>query len=168
MKKHVLAALRELYDQWEELLGNMSAEQITTPLSPSTWSVKDEIAHLWAWQQRSITRVEAALYNREPVFPEWLPGIDPDSEGTDQINAWIYEAYHEHSWSKVHKNWKYGFIRFLESSEGIIERDMLDAGKYPWLKGYPLALILLASYDHHQEHLEKLLVSIREHGSKDF
>lgn len=159
MKQHILAALREVFNRWEELLASMNEENITTPLLPSHLSIKDEIAHLWAWQQRSIARLEAALLNREPVFPEWLAGLDPDSEGnTDQINAWIYASYHEQTWSMVHQNWREGFQQFLESAEGISERDLLDAGKYPWLNGYPLSLVLLASYDHHQEHLEKSLV----------
>jgi len=111
--------------------------------------------------------MEAALFNREPEFPRWLPGLGPDSEGnTHQTNAWIYETNREQSWSKVYQNWREGFLRFLESGEGISEKDLLDAGRYPWLKGYALAFILLASYDHHQEHLEKLLAWLREHGDK--
>ena len=90
MKRHILTALREEFNRWEELLAGMSDEQITTPHLPSNWSIKDEIAHLRAWQQRSIARLEAALLNREPEFPKWLPELDPDSEGnTDQTNAWI-------------------------------------------------------------------------------
>ena len=158
MQDHILAALREQFNRWEELLAAMSEEQITTPLPPSTWSVKDVIAHLRTWQQRSIARLEAALLDREPEFPTWLPDLDPDSEGsTDQTNAWIYETYRELPWSMVHQNWREGFLRFLELGEGISEKDLLDAGRYPWLEGYPLAFILVASYDHHQEHLDKLL-----------
>jgi hypothetical protein len=74
MKEHILAALREQFNRWEELLASMSEAQLTTPHLPSHWSTKDEIAHLWAWQQRSIARLEAALSNREPEFPKWLPG----------------------------------------------------------------------------------------------
>ncbi len=164
MKEHILTALREQFNRWEELLASMSDERITAPHLPSNWSIKDVIAHLRAWQQRSIARLEAALFNREPEFPKWLPELDPDSEGnTDQTNAWIYETYREQPWSKVHQNWREGFLRFLELGEGIPEKDLLDAGRYPWLEGHPLAFILLASYDHHQEHLEKLLAWLREH-----
>ena len=163
MKEHILAALREQVNRWEELLASLSEEQIATPLLPSHWSTKDGIAHLMAWQQRSIARIEAAQFNREPEFPKWLPEVDPDSESsTGQINAWIYETYREQPWSKVHQNWKEGFMRFLELAEPIPEKDLLDAGKYPWLKGLPLAFILLASYDHHQEHLEKLLAWLQQ------
>ena len=165
MKEHILTALREQFNRWEELLASMSDEQITAPYLSSNWSIKDVIAHLRAWQQRSIARLEAALFNREPEFPKWLAELDPDSEGnTDQTNAWIYETYREQPWSTVHPNWREGFQRFLELGEGISEKDLLDTGRYPWLKGYPLAYILLASYDHHQEHYEKLLAWLRERG----
>jgi hypothetical protein len=164
MKEHILTALREQFDRWEELLASLSVGQITVPLLPSRWSIKDVIAHLMAWQQRSIARMEAALFDREPEFPRWLPEVDPDSEDNpDQTNAWIYETYREQSWSKVHQNWRAGFLHFLESGEGISEKDLLDSGRYRWLNGYPLAWILLASYDHHQEHLEKLLAWLHEH-----
>jgi hypothetical protein len=169
MKQHILAALRELFNQWEELLAGMNEEQITTPLLPSPLSSKDVIAHLMAWQQRSIARLESALLNRDPEFPKWLSGVDPDAEGnTDQINAWLYESYRDQPWSQVHQNWREGFQRFLETAEGVSERDLLDAGRYPWLKGYPLSLFLLASYDHHQEHLENLLTWLREHGNTGY
>ena len=48
MKGHILTALREQFDRWEELRANMSEEQITAPYRPSNWSTKDEIAHLRA------------------------------------------------------------------------------------------------------------------------
>jgi hypothetical protein len=167
MQEHILAALREEFDRWEELLASMSDEQLAASLLPSSWSIKDVIAHLRAWQQRSIARVEAAQLNREPDFPEWPAELDPESEGhTDKINAWIYETHREQPWSSVHRNWREGFLRFLELGEAVSEKDLLDSGRYLWLGGYPLAFILLASYDHHQEHLEKLLAWIRQHGKK--
>ena len=167
MKDHILTALREQFHRWEELLAGMSDEQITAPRLPSHWSIKDVIAHLCAWQQRSIARLEAAQLDREPEFPQWLPELDPDSEGTtDQTNAWIYETYCEQPWSTTHQDWRAGFQRFLDLGAGISEKDLLDAGRYPWLDGHPLAFILLASYDHHQEHLEKSLAWLREHGNR--
>ena len=166
-KQQILTTLREEFSRWEELLASMSEEQITAPHLPSNLSIKDVIAHLRAWQQRSIARLEAAVLNREPEFPRWPAELDPDSEDDPvQINAWIYETYREQPWSSVHRDWREGFLRFLELGEGILEKDLLDAARYPWLEGHPLAFILLASYDHHQEHLEKLLAWLREHGNR--
>lgn len=166
MKEHILAALREQFDRWEELLANLSDEQILTPLLPSHWSTKDVIAHLMTWQQRSIARLEGALLNRVPEFPKWHSVPDPDSESnTEKVNTWIYETHHERTWSEVHQDWKDGFLRFLQSGEEISERDLLDPGRYQWLEGQPLAFILFASYDHHQEHLDKLLEWLKEQES---
>jgi len=165
MQNHILTALREQFDCWEELLAGLSDGQITATDLPSNWSIKDVMAHLWAWQQRSIARLNAALLNRDPDFPRWLPDIDPDAEAnTNQTNAWIYAAYRDQPWSKVHQDWREGFLRFLESGEGFTEKDLLDSGKYSWLGGYSLAFILIASYDHHQEHYEQLLAWLQEHG----
>jgi hypothetical protein len=157
MKSHILAALREEFDQWQDLIAALDEERLTTPLSSAGWSPKDIIMHLWAWQQRTIARCEAALFDREPVFPRWYTPTGPDPEGsTDQVNAWIYDTYHDQAWSEVHHNWQAGYQQFLEIAQRISERDMLDSDRYSWLKGYPIAIYLISSYDHHQEHFEKL------------
>ena len=164
MKEHILSALKEQYDRWESLLAGLSEEQITTPHLPSIWSTKDVIAHLRAWQQRSIARVEAASLDRAPGYPLWLPELDPDSEGnTDQINDWIFETHREQPWSKVHLDWKEGFLRYLQLAQLIPEKDLLDTSRYPWMDGRPLAFSLLSSYDHHQELLKKAQAWLQEH-----
>jgi hypothetical protein len=62
-KRDILQMLREEFDRWEELLADMSEEQIIDPQLPSRLSVKDVIAHLWSWHQISIARMEAGLNN---------------------------------------------------------------------------------------------------------
>jgi hypothetical protein len=162
MKEHILAALREQLDRWEELLAGLSDEQITAPRFDYNWSIKDIVTHLWAWQQISVARMESAVLNREPEFPKWVAALGRDwEENADQTNACVYETYHETPWSEVYQNWREGFLRLLEVGEPISEKDLLDGDRYSWLKGYSLAFILVASYDHHQEHLEKLTHSIR-------
>lgn len=157
LKEHLLAGLREELEEWETLLGGLSEEQICAPDLPNGWSIKDNIAHLWAWQQRTLARAESARLNREPVFPRWPENLDLEAEdATDRINAWIYETCREQSWAEVHQNWKAVFQGVLESASGVAERDMLETERYPWLKPYSLANYLIATYDHHQEHIEVL------------
>ena len=166
-KEQLLTALRDEFDRWEELLAGLLEEQITAPQLPDHWSIKDVIAHLWAWQQISVARMEAAGLNREPEFPKWVAELDEDWEETaNQTNARIYETCHEKRWSEVYQNWRAGFLRLIESGKPILEKDLLDGDRYPWLKGYSLAFILVASYDHHQEHLEKLQAWLREHENR--
>lgn len=165
MKEHILAALKEQFDAWEELLASLSEEQLTAPLFDQDWSIKDMVAHLWAWQHISVARLEAGTLEREPEFPEWIVSIENWEENADQVNAVTFERTHAKPWSEVHQNWKNGFLHFLELGRQIPERDLLDGDRYPWLKGYSLAFILVASYDHHQEHIEKLIALPRESWS---
>lgn len=161
MKTHILAALCEEFNQWEEVLAGMNEAQLAAKPQSDELSIKDEIAHLWAWQQRSIARMEAGLNNEEPKMPQWLPNVALESENnTDQINALIYETYRDRAWSEVYQLWRTGFLRFLDVGEQIPEPALLDSSRYAWLSGHALANVLIGSYDHHQEHLEKLLTRI--------
>jgi hypothetical protein len=167
MKEHILTALREQFHRWEDLLANLSEEQIMAPHFDLNWSIKDVMAHLWAWQQISIARMEAGAQDREPEFPKWIVDtVENWEENADQVNAVIFEQQHGKPWSEIQENWRNGFLRFLELGNKISERDLLDGNRYTWLKGYNLAAILIASYDHHQEHLEKLLAWLREHKNE--
>ena len=81
--------------------------------------------------------------------------LEIDTEdNVDGINGWFYETYRDQPWSSIHRDWRDGFLRFLELGAAITERDLLDSSRYPWLHDYPLALVLVASYEHHQEHLD--------------
>ncbi len=157
MKSHILAALREQLEAWEATLARLGEAAIVARAGPSDWSIKDELAHLWAWQQRTLARVEAARLDREPEFPAWpFDPNDESEEGTQRINTWIYQTNSNLPWSSVHQNWRDCFLRVLDAAERISERDLLDSGRYAWLNGHAIAVFLLGTYDHHQEHFEKL------------
>lgn len=157
MKGHILAALQEQFDRWEGLLASLTEEQITTPHFEFDWSIKDVMSHLWGWQQISIARMQGGVLEREPVFPEWITELGEDwEEEADQTNAFFFEMNHKRPWSEVYENWRQGFLHLLDLGSQISERDLLDGDLYAWLKGYTLAAVLIASYDHHEEHFYKL------------
>ena len=164
MKEHILAAMREQFEHWQELLAGLSEEQITAPRFDFDWSIQDVVAHLWAWQQISVARMESGVRDREPEFPWWVAEIGENwEENADRVNALTFENNHEKPWPEVYQNWKRGFSRFLDLANKISERDLLDSDRYGWLRGHSLAFILVASYDHHQEHLEKLYDWLGKH-----
>jgi hypothetical protein len=156
-KQQILTMLREEFNRWEVLLASLSEEQITAPQLPDDWSIKDVIAHLRAWQQRSIARLEAALRGGAPEYPAWPEQFDPEMEGQPHdLNAWLYAKDRDQPWPSAHRNWREGFLRFLELGEAIPEQDLLETGKYTWLEGYALFAVLQGSYEHHREHAEYL------------
>jgi hypothetical protein len=156
-KHSLLIALREEFNRWETLLASLSEAQITAPQLSDSWSIKDVIAHLRAWQQRSIARLEAALHDREPEYPTWPAQFDPEAEDQPHdLNAWLYTTYRDQPWPSVYRDWSAGFRRFLELGEAMPEKDLLDVGRYTWLEGYALLAVLQGSYEHHREHAEYL------------
>jgi hypothetical protein len=44
----------------------------------------------------------------------------------------------------------------LELAETIPEMKLLDHSGYAWMNDYSLSDVLIGTYDHHQEHYEKL------------
>lgn len=158
----MLTKLKEEFKRWENVLGSLSEAQATTSRLSNGWSVKDLTAHLMAWQQVSVARLEAARLNQEPELPEWLARADPDEEDVDPINARIDETYREKSWPWVHQQWRDGFVRVLTLAEAIPEDDFSNK-EYPWLKGHSLLDVLQGSYEHHHEdHWQPLLTWVNQ------
>jgi hypothetical protein len=165
VKQQLLARLINDFNQWEELLGNLSEAQLTKPRHPSRLSIKDEVAHLHAWQLLSIARLEAGLLNREPIPPD-LPAEDPAMpDALDATNAHIYARYRDQPWSSVHHAWREGYLRFLELAEAIPETVLFDKGRFSWLEGYALADVLQGSYEHHDEHIDQLRAWLYQPGN---
>ena len=150
-----IALLREELGEWEKVLGGISEAEIVAPNRVDKLSVKDIIAHLTAWQQITVARLEAGRDNREPVFAGWPPELDPVHESdNERINAWIYEKYRLQTWESVHYEWRERFLHVLELAEATPDEVMMPKGQFAWLNGYPLWGVLRGTYEHHREHRE--------------
>ena len=167
-KQRILTALTEILNRWLILLASLGDDQITSPLHPSEWTVKDIIAHLWAWQQISVARMEAALYDREPEFPEWWHRFGPDpEEQVDRVNAWIYMTNKSKPWMTIYSDWKAQFQLYLDLTRQVPEKDLLEAGRYSWMGKYTLSDRCMVSLGHHEEHFDSLHAWLNEHGESN-
>ena len=164
-KEKAVSQLKDVFSRWEGLLATLSEPQISAGLLSDGQSIKDNIAHLRAWQALSIERVECALRGSVPTYAGWPKGIDPDAEeNRDRINAWIRENHHDWPWAYVRRQWLAGFHRFIDLAQKIPETDLDDKRKYPWLGGYSLLDVLTGSYEHHLvDHLEPAVAWLRKH-----
>jgi cysteine-S-conjugate beta-lyase len=162
-KHELINSLRTIFNSWEEVLAGMSEEEITAQPRPRKWSVSEVITHLRAWQQISVAHLEAALLNTEPNFPAWLDGADPfyAENHVDKFNARIQERQRFQPWPKRHREWREGFLRFLDLAEAVPDSIMFDEKRHSWLRGNALAAVLEGSCEHHQHHLDCLRNSPR-------
>ena len=164
-KQEINSRLQKVFDEWQKLLACLNEEQVSAPVVPSRWTIKDIVAHMWAWQQATVARAEAALLGTDPDYPGWwhLMGPDPE-EDVDRTNAYLYQLNREKPWTRVRTDWNAQFSRYLELSRQIPEEDLLAAGKYHWMGGYPLMASAMGTLNHHEEHLEELHTWLHAHG----
>lgn len=156
-KQQIMAALRAAFEELDALAAGMGAAELSAPRPGTGWSLKDELAHLHAWQQRSIARMEAAAAGREPLYPPWPADLDPETPvEPDALNAWLHARTQARPWPEVYEAWRTGFLRLLELGAAAPEAELLQVDRYPWLEGYALADVLRGSCEHHEEHLERL------------
>ena len=157
-KKQGLTKLHEIFKTWNEQISNMDDQKASTISIHPLRSIKDDIAHLWEWQRISVARLEAALYNYNPIFDFWPKEFYPSTDENDdvtKVNEWIFESNKDRSWSDVYKDWYNNFTRLIDLTELIDESVLLDSSKFSWLAGYPLIAVLYGTYGHHTEHFEK-------------
>lgn len=157
-KARALAASREAFNQWKNLLGSLREPELIAPL-PGGLSVKDVVAHLRAWQLVTIARLEAAQFGREPVYPDWASGLlsADDEPATDRMNRQIYETWRDRPWEEVFRAWRDGWLRVLALAEAVPAGDLTDPARYPWLNGHALIDVLWGTDEHHREHLAELI-----------
>jgi hypothetical protein len=60
-KAALLDTIQTGYSQFETLLAPLSEEQMTTPTVNGTWSIKDTIAHLTAWQGYLLNQLQGVI-----------------------------------------------------------------------------------------------------------
>jgi hypothetical protein len=89
MKEHILAALREQFERWQQLLTSLSEEKLAAPRFDFGWSIQDVVAHLWAWQQISIARLESGVLDLEPEFLEWVvqTGVEGECRSSQRVDV---------------------------------------------------------------------------------
>jgi hypothetical protein len=156
-KSQWLAALRDQFRQWNELIAGLSAEQIIA-VPPGDYSVKESVAHNWAWEQLTLARLEAALEDRELRFSLWPEPHEAgdDDELQDRINANIQLMTYDRSWERIYVDWQQTFQRVIALVEQLPEDKLMQEGRYAFMGGHQLMGQIMTTCDHHGEHLRDL------------
>jgi hypothetical protein len=87
-KTELINWLQEEYQQWEALLERVGPIRMDQPGVSGSWSMKDIVAHLTAWNIRLIATLQAAQRNEPEPPPQWPAHLQTE----DEVNAWIYET----------------------------------------------------------------------------
>jgi hypothetical protein len=146
-KRELVAGLQAENQQWETLLGQISTAQMDEPTVAVDWSVKDIVAHITTWRQRTVDRLQAAADGTQPPPPPWPAHLASDEE----INAWIYARHHLRSVEAVLEDARRIFAQLIAAVEALPDHAFTEPNHFPWLEGEPLGTETFFAH-FHEEH----------------
>lgn len=149
-REEALAAFDAARREHMAFLASIPRERMTEPGATGPWSVKDVIAHVAAWRDRTLARLEAAAAGQPEPPPPWPAELNED----DPINAWFYEQHRDEPLDAVLARWDASFDRLREVSVALPDKALVEKGYFPWLEGSALIEALQVGFLGHfrEEH----------------
>ncbi|MCC7352977.1 MAG: ClbS/DfsB family four-helix bundle protein [Anaerolineae bacterium] len=138
----------------DQALAQMSTSQMTEAGVQDTWSVKDILAHITAWEARLVTWLQAAARGETPTRPE--PGATWDD--IDRLNEETYRENRDRPLHDVLADYHHTYQKALKEVEALTDEVIVNPERFAWTVGrYPLWQIIAANtYEHYREHLEAI------------
>lgn len=161
-KTELLTKIQEGYARFETLLASLSEEQMTIPNVNSNWSIKDNIAHITAWQDYMQEQLQGILAGKKPS--QFLPDLSlPNNlSDIDEVNTYIYQKHKDRPLVEVLIAFRASYQRALEAVKAVSEESLNVLP--PWgAKDDPIWLIITSNdpvwhiiasntYEHYEEH----------------
>ena len=117
-----------------------------------TWTRKDVVAHLEAWERRVVENLETLR-----------AGGTPDgSVETDELNERFFGQSRDRSLDDVLAGERSAYNAVLGTIDGATDEELFDGHHFAWTEGDPLADWFRGNTDeHYAEHLEQLTRAAR-------
>jgi hypothetical protein len=129
--KDILAERRRL----EKHLSALSAEDMIRPGVTGTWSVKDILAHLVAWERFFLDWYSTGVRG---CIPEVTP-VGMGQKTIDALNQQIYEKNQARSLDDILTEFHASYQEIVTIIEAIPEEDMFVHGRFSWTDKLTLA-----------------------------
>jgi uncharacterized damage-inducible protein DinB len=129
-------------------LDGLSEEEMSRPNAVGRWSVRDVLAHLLAWEEEAIKRLELLTAER-PQDVEWID----DEQELEVWNARAHQRYAGLPLAEVTRRLEDVQRRILAGLHSLSEERLsTDAGPVPVRRWLPEC-----TYAHEQEHCADIL-----------
>ena len=144
-KKDLLDAIKKERSALDEYIETLTLEQMVEPNIVGNWSVKDVLAHLFAWMQMCIGWYNAGLRNEIPA----LPASGFKWNQTPQLNQRIYEKYNDMSLDEVLAQFEASSHEILGIIQGLSNDELFTAGYFAWTKKNTLGTYMVSATSSH-------------------
>lgn len=150
-----VAAINRERAAWDALLAEVGEDRMLEPGPMGEGTFKDLVAHLTAWRERTLQRLEAAAHGQpEPPAP-WPAEFNDDDDDVDKINAWFQERSEEKLLGEVLDESRESYARLAEVVQQLPDEALSDGAYFAWMDGQPLgdAIVSGEIFGHlHDEH----------------
>jgi len=129
-------------------LEGLSEEEMARPGAVGRWSVRDVLAHLLAWEEEAVTRLDLLAAERPQDFARIV-----DEEELEAWNARAHQRYAGLALAEVMRRLRDVQGRILAALDSLSEERLgTDAGPVPVRNWLPEC-----TYAHEQEHCADIL-----------
>jgi uncharacterized protein (TIGR03083 family) len=141
-KGKLLEEIQNEYANFSALLASLSDEQMTTKGVNGEWSVKDNLAHLTAWQRYLLDVVQRVREGATEPHP-WVNMTE------DEENEQIYQEHKDLPLAEVLAQFHSSYQQVLDTVRTMSDEEIelpLPSKRPVW------QLIAGNTYEHYQEH----------------
>lgn len=136
----------------ESLLEGLTDSQMTESGVESSWSIKDILAHIAAWERLAFDRIHAALSGKPLKFPL----IKGDAD-VDTFNAAVYKKYKDQSIAKVTAEFNDSHLDFLAQIEALDDDFLTSPLPFDWAGKLSAQVVVSANtHWHYTEHAQSI------------
>ena len=151
-KDEILDALEDEREKMLAALDGLSDEEMLDPTVADSWSVKDIIAHLNAWEAELVRMLWQLLQGSKPST------VQLSGESIDERNAQWQALYKNRPLEAVLEDYQAVRQQTLRRVDQFSEAELNNPAKYPALRGIPLwKWIAEDSFEHEAEHLSDII-----------
>jgi len=162
--------LKDIYTERRRLeknLSSLSEEDMMQPGVVGTWSVKDILVHLVAWEKFLLDWYQAGI---QGYPPEIMP-VGMSQKAISALNQEIYEKNRGQSLDHVLADFRISFQQTLTVIKAISEDDMFVHGRFEWTGKLMLADYIAGNTCNHYAwaklHIHKLVKRKNAEGVRD-
>lgn len=150
MKEHVnkKQAIQFLTDNHERLgktIGRLEEDQITEDVISGTWTTKEIIAHLSAWNLELTKAIDDLLTDDKPWFinEEELTEAEFNEQAIEHRKDWLL--------GQILAEWRSSFEQLIQRIKGLSNSEWEYQTPFEWIKDMPVTVSSLFDYKYRGE-----------------
>lgn len=152
-KAELLTATRAEFDRLWTAMDSVPVAAREVPGACEAWSVKDLLAHLWAWQLMTLEWERVGSSGAMPEIP--APGYS--FAETPALNEAIYQEHRGDAWDVVVDGLAGTHERMLALIASYEDADLFAKARYPWTRSTSVGAYFVSATSSHYAWASKLI-----------